>query len=128
MKKLTLVASIVLFWSCSSGSEDETVIGNWDAKWTTLPESFPGVEGVDFEMDGSVKFTRDSITISAYGYPGCIFSEDTLIHTLKWQISQDSLKLVNADNIHGMTYIIKELSESNMELVMMDDIYLSLTR
>ena len=103
-------------------------MGEWKAKWTTLPASFPGVEGVDFEMDGVVQFTADSITISAYGYEGCIFSEDTLTHTLKWQISQDSLKLVNADNIHGMTYMIKELSEDKIELVMMDDIFLSLKR
>ena len=121
---------ISLCWSCTNTTQESEspFLGTWTAKWKTLPESYPGVTGVDFTMDGVVKFYPDSASILAYGYQGCIFSEDTLSHSLQWKLSNDSLHLVNDNDVYGMMYKVVAQEENKIELMLMEDIFLTLTR
>ncbi|MEM9324341.1 MAG: hypothetical protein AAGA85_01740 [Bacteroidota bacterium] len=119
----------LLLLACSGDSEkDAAFLGNWEAQWRTLPESFPGMEDMDFTMSGKVKFSSDSVSITAYGYEGCIFSEDTLVHSLDWKVADDTLHLLNEADVYGMSYKVVSKSDQQIELQLMDDIFLTLTK
>jgi len=129
--QFVFLLSGVFLLSCGTSEEPSEVRSldrEWVAEWRTLPESFPGVENVDFTMNGKISFSSDSVTIMAYGYEGCIFSEDTLSHTLRWVMKGDSLQLINEDDIQGMTYIVKSMTDEKIDMVMMEDIFLTLSK
>lgn len=131
MRNFVRAGLLLALWACSGGDEKNAhsgVLGSWNAKWSTSPAAFPGVENVEFEMDGVVDFFSDSVAIAAFGYKGCIFSEDTLQHSLEWRISNDTLHLINKNDVYGMTYKILEMEEAKIELMLMDDIFLTLTK
>ncbi len=132
MRLLFLIIATSLVWSCSNKNSDESeslLIGTWNAQWITDPASFPGVSDIkSYSMDGEITFYPDSVEISAYGFPGCIFSSDTLRHSLKWVISNDTLSFLNEDDVYGMSYTIKGIKENAVELQLMDDIFLNLKK
>lgn len=131
MKKLKFILLGVLF-SCSAGKEDANRpsewMGNWKAVWETPQEAYPGVEDMEFFMDGNFNFVGDSLTVTNHGYPGCIFAADTLKHTQSWKISGDTLICYNDPATPGMTYKIKRLTEDKIELQLMEDIFVTLTK
>jgi len=121
--------SLMLLVGCARDAEkDDSFLGNWEAHWRTLPESFPGMEDMNFTMSGKLKFSSDSVSITAYGYEGCIFSEDTLEHSLDWKVRNDTLHLLNEADIYGMSYRVVSKSKGKIELQLMDDIFLTLTK
>lgn len=131
MTRIVVILVITLFfYSCSSShfEGESNFIGNWEANWKTLPESFPGMEDVEFTMSGKVDFTENQVSITAYGYEGCIFSEDTLTHTLNWRLSSDTLHLINDDDVYGMSYKVLSSSSEMIELRLMEDIFLTLKK
>lgn len=130
MRNSIVVTSLVFIVVVISGCTSSPVVGSWKAKWTTDPASYPNVDAsVKFTMDGQFKFTADGkVTISAYGHKGCIFSSDTLIHSLNWKLNNDTLKLVNENDVHGMTYSVLNLTTDKMKLQLMEDIFLDLEK
>ena len=125
------ILAVFILWSCSEKSSDvgSTLLGKWQAKWETNPASFPEVNDVkSYTMNGEIIFYPDSVEINAFGFPGCIFSSDTLSHSLKWVISNDTLSFLNEDDIYGMSYKIKEMNESEVTLQLMEDIFLTLKK
>ncbi|MFT5640133.1 MAG: hypothetical protein ACI9A7_000228 [Cyclobacteriaceae bacterium] len=128
---LVLLVAIVSY-SCGSSSEDKEINnleGNWTAKWSTDPASFGEIEGIsDYTMDGNFIFENQMLNIKAYGFEGCVFSTDTLDHNLMWSVSGDSLVLINDDETPGMVYQIKSKTEEKIELQLLDDIMLTLTK
>ncbi|MFT7035127.1 MAG: hypothetical protein ACJA2S_003649 [Cyclobacteriaceae bacterium] len=132
MRTIKLLANIliVLAFSSACSQSESGVEGEWKAKWTTDPASYPGVDAsVKFTMDGQFEFSKDGrVTISAYGHKGCIFSSDTLIHSLNWNLNNDTLKLVNENDVHGMTYSVLTLTSDKMKLQLMEDIFLDLEK
>lgn len=132
MKKLFILLPIFLF-SCSSSTEEkparpEDWRGQWAAKWETPPESYPGVDDMDFTMNGNFLFTKDSLTVTAMGYPSCIFNVDTLSHTQTWYVSNDSLFLVNEPGSIGMTYKVLSKTSDKIQLQLMQDIFITLQK
>ena len=127
---------LFLLLGCTSNREntnseiDETWVGKWQAEWKTAAEAFPDVTGIDhFSMNGNLTFSSDgSVEIAAFGFPGCIFSSDTLQHQLTWQVRNDTLSLRSEDDPYGIPYNIIELSGEKVELRLMGDITLTLTR
>ena len=119
---------------CSGPKEQERdqhpLVGEWSALWKTSPEAFPGVTGIEkFTMDGKLTFNQNGqVDIAAFGFPGCIFSSDTMRHQLHWNVSNDTLSLASENDPYGMPYQIITLGSSNVELRLMDDIYLSLSK
>lgn len=79
-------------------------------------------------MDGSFVFTADSLTVTANGYPDCIFNIDTLSHTQSWYVSNDTLFLVNDPESPGMTYRVASKSEDRIRLQLMEDIFVTLSK
>lgn len=139
-KTLLVLATITVVVSgCTSkksqkevllSTQAQDVIGKWKAQWVTDPASYPDVDpSVNFTMNGKFEFdSKGKVTISAYGYKGCIFSSDTLVHSLNWKLKNDTLQLINENDMHGMTYSVLNLSTEKMKLQLMDDIFLNLNK
>lgn len=132
LNKVSLMFILATLVACSTGEKEETrdlLEGEWVAQWDTDPSSFPEVSDASiYTMDGNFRFKGDEVTVTAFGFPGCIFSTDTLSHTLNWKISNDTLSLVNEGDIYGMTYRILELKPDQVKLKLMDDITVTLNR
>jgi len=128
--RYSIVAVAVVFTSCTRQSDESLPFqGKWKASWKTSKEAFPDVsDDIAMTMEGWVEFDNDEVTITAYGYPGCIFSTDTLEHSQKWTVRHDTLELLNEGDVHGIAYLMKETSDDHIELVLMGDIFLDLTR
>ncbi len=137
MKKNLLFFVITLVVSCTGTPEKprpDDWQGNWRAVWETPPESYPGMENVEFSMTGNFMFSEDSLTVQANGFDGCIFHSDTLTHTQSWYIvksieSEDSLLVsYNDPDQVGLTYKVNSKSEDKIVLQMLDDIFITLTK
>ncbi|MGL1889577.1 MAG: hypothetical protein OCD76_23890 [Reichenbachiella sp.] len=109
---------------------DATMIGDWNVQWITSPdESMSTDEPINLTMNGKMLIKEDkTITIEAYGYQGCIFGTDTLIHTLNWEINGDTLNLKNLNDEFGIPYVIKDAAEGKVKLQLLDDVFLFLTK
>ena len=79
-------------------------------------------------MNGNFIFTADSLTVTAQGFEGCIFNSDTLTHTQSWYVENDTLFLMNDPDLPGMTYQIKSKSANTIELQLMEDIFVTLSK
>lgn len=130
MKKLLPVVLAFVIVACSSSREEaDTWNGEWRAIWETDPASFAGIDGItSFAMNGKLTFAAEKVTIEAYGHKGCAFGEDTLNHTLFWEVKNDSLILTNSEDTPGMDYRIKSKADKKIELQLLEDIYLTLER
>ena len=133
MKKILLFAIVVvILTSCGSSSNENerpsVWIGKWEAAWETLSDSYPDLTDIEFYMNGRFVFSEDSLTVINNGYPGCIFAADTLKHTQCWKVSNDTLISYNDASTPGMTYKVKSLSENKIELQLMEDIFITLTK
>jgi len=125
-----LLSLFVLFTFCNDKNSEKSLFqGKWKANWSTSKEAFPEVgNDVALNMEGWVEFDEDEVTITAYGFPGCIFSADTLTHSQKWVLRSDTLELLNEGDMRGISYLLKEKTDSRVQLVLMGDIFLDLTR
>lgn len=137
MKRILPFYLVVFIFSCTSTPEKprpEDWQGNWKAVWETPPESYPGIEDVEFTMTGNFVFDADSLTVQANGFDGCIFHSDTLTHTQSWYVvksvtSQDSLLVsFNDPGQVGLTYKINSKSADKIVLQMLDDIFITLSK
>ncbi|MCK5208501.1 MAG: hypothetical protein KAQ79_10785, partial [Cyclobacteriaceae bacterium] len=82
---------IVLFLinGCDSNkSKEQEIIGEWKAHWETKADkTMPELNGDNLKMTGLVNFMDNGkVEICAFGYEGCIFSNDTLKNTLNWKL------------------------------------------
>ena len=131
MKKSISIFFLTLLISCTSNQTEERPaewLGNWKAKWETLPESYPTLEDMELYMNGNFIFSNDSLIVKANGFDGCIFNSDTLTHTQSWFVSNDTLFLINDPDQPGMIYTVKSKSETKIKLQLMNDIFVTLTK
>jgi len=131
MRKVFVILAVVFLAACSNSENEITEgwDGEWVATWVTDPASFEGIEGItDYTMPGKVTFDSTQVNIKAFGFEGCVFSKDTLDHTLAWKVRNDSLILINDEDTPGMVYTIKEKTESKISLQLMEDIFLELEK
>ena len=137
MKRILPFFLFIFILSCTSIPEKprpEDWQGAWNALWETPPESYPGIEDVEFTMTGKFTFLEDSLTVQANGYDGCIFHSDTLTHTQSWYVvkstaNKDSLLVsFNEPDQVGLTYKINSKTEDKIVLQMLDDIFITLSK
>lgn len=108
----------------------ETILGEWKAHWETkADESFSELKAENLQMEGIIKFNADGkVEISAFGYDGCIFSDDTLRNILNWKIDDSVIRFIDNGDEHGLPYTINKFTNSEMHLTLLDDINLTLSR
>jgi hypothetical protein len=129
-KFLFLYFLILILVSCDTHKKpSQRLLGEWSATWSMQPEAFPDVHDQTFVMNGKVDFLEEgSVKILAFGYPGCIFSSDTLLNQLQWRLQNDTINLINDADQFNLSYRIMEMSETLVQLELMEDIHLTLTR
>jgi hypothetical protein len=128
---ILVLGTVGLFFYYSQQADSKRFFGSWKASWKTSPASFAGIDAfTDFEMDGEFIFTKDSVTIIANGFPGCVFGVDTLSHTQAWKLSvaADTLDLISEGGMVGISYKINGLSDQFVELQLLEDIFISLEK
>lgn len=79
-------------------------------------------------MNGSFLFTSDSLTVTANGFEGSIFGADTLAHTQIWYVQNDTLFLLSDPEVQGMTYVVKSKSANQIQLQLLDDMFVTLSK
>lgn len=136
--QLTLLIGLLFLTlsSCDPAKErakeiSESLVGDWKVQWVTYPDkNAPLDESINYTMNGLMNIEAEGkITINAYGYKGCIFGTDTLIHTLNWEVKSDTvLNLTNDGDKYGIPYTIKELTDSKVKLQLVEDVFLFLTK
>lgn len=111
----------LLLFSIVSCNQKKSLDGIWKAKWTTSPANYSGIgQNKKFEMDGIFKFDGDKLTITAMGYPNCIFNSDTIQNTQNWELEANKLILSNENKSGGIQYDIISKNEHTMTLKLMD--------
>ena len=68
------------------------------------------------------------VEISAFGYDGCIFSDDTLKNILNWKLDDTVLRFIDQGDDHGLPYTINKFTDTEMQLTLLEDINLTLSR
>jgi len=130
MKRLTFIL-LVLVGACTTPTEKEAWQGAWIAKWETDRKA-PGYEIIPadyaFEMNGRFDFAEAKVTISAYGFPKCIFQTDTTVFTQSWVLRGDTLELQNQPGEFGLQYKVLEQTADTIRLQLVDDIFITLTK
>ena len=102
-------------------------IGQWNAIWV-FRHSDHGNDR-NGNMQGQMVFHENGVVgIEARGYPGCVFSSDTIKNELMWKVKNDSLYLYNPNDHFQLSYFIQKASDSTIELKLLDDIFVTLKR
>ena len=128
---VVMTGVVAIYFIFFHSSPRKTFLGEWSAKWKTSPESFAGIDSfTSFEMDGTFIFSKDSVTVIAMGFPGCVFGVDTLSHTQEWSLSsgRDTLNLISEGGLIGISYKVNGLSDQYVELQLLEDIFISLEK
>ena len=129
---ISVVFGLLVFVNCCGPKKDreELIIGDWNAYWETKPdESLPGLAGENLKMNGIVKFMDDGkAEIYAYGFEGCIFSDDTLKSIINWKLDDTVLRFIDKGDEHGLPYTIAKFSNHELQLTLLEDINLTLSR
>ena len=106
----------------------QEIVGKWNAKWTITDEDNQR-KGNEHEMKGYMNFSQNGLVqIKAFGYNGCVFSNDTIENELAYIVTSDSLILYNKQAHFNLTYLITTSSDREFKLQLMDDILITLTR
>lgn len=129
----TVITLFIILFSlgCSSNRpKEEIIIGKWKAHWETkADESLPGIDGESLKMNGEFQFMENGkVEISAFGFEGCIFSDDTLYNILNWKLDDTVLRFIDKDDDHGLPYAINEFTNNKLHLILLEDINLTLSR
>ena len=106
------------------------LVGEWTAHWeTTLEDSLMEISEEGLRMNGRIVFKPDGTAeISAYGFKGCIFSDDTLVSDISWKLDDNVLRFMDKGDEQGLPYNIKQMTDKELQLTLLDDIRLTLTR
>jgi len=126
-----LTVALLSLSGCDNNQQNEdNIIGEWEAHWETkADESFSELKAENLHMNGVIRFNSDGkVEISAYGYDGCIFSDDTLINILNWKMDDSVLRFIDQGDDSGLPYTIKKLTSDEMHLTLLEDINLTLRR
>lgn len=127
------ILSILLIFVYGCGTkmtQEEEILGEWKAHWETkADESMPDLGAENLIMNGVITFMENGkVEISAFGYDGCIFSDDTLKNILNWKIEETELRFIDSGDDHGLPYTINKFSSDELHLTLLEDISLTLIR
>lgn len=103
--------------------------GTWNAEWEMMTSpSAPG-KPESHRMNGFMQFKDNgSVSITIYGYQGCIFSSDTIHNELNYKIEDDSLTIYNGEDQFQLSYLIESFSTDEIQLQLMEDIGVTLRK
>ncbi len=111
-------------------SKEEIILGQWNAFWETrADDNMSEISAEHLRMNGILNFMEDGkVEIAAYGFQGCIFSDDTLQNTLSWKLDDSVLRFIDQGDEHGLPYTIQKFTSNELRLTLLEDINLTLSR
>lgn len=99
--------------------------GKWEATWKIQNGSM--LTDHESSMRGHMNFKNNGkVEVVAYGYPGCLFSNDTIQNELQWNVQRDSLIFYSPQDNFSLIYIVEEAATGEIQLRLMDDIFITL--
>ena len=102
------------------------LLGRWNAQWVIKNQNL--AKKSNDKMNGYMMFKDNgNVSVQASGFPGCIFSSDTIKNELMWKISNDSLHLYNQNDHFKLSYLINNATDTKIELRLLD-IFVTLKR
>ena len=116
---------------CSSNrSNEDKIVGEWKAHWETkADDNFSELKAENLKMEGFMRFNADGkVEIAAFGYEGCIFSDDTMRNVLNWKIDDSVIRFIDNGDDYGLPYTIRKITSNEMHLTLLEDINLILLR
>ncbi|MTI30451.1 hypothetical protein [Xanthovirga aplysinae] len=129
---LSAFLSLILqMFSCATTkNKEELIVGEWNAEWKTTPaDSTDERNELQYNMNGKIVFQSNGLVeVVGYGFPGCVFSNDTLMNKLHWSLGPGTISMHNLKDQFDMKYNIRRLNHAELELSLMNDITLRLTR
>ena len=129
---LPMISAIIfLIGGCNSKlNREQEILGEWNAHWETdFDESMPDLTSDNLKMNGILNFMPDGkVEISAFGYAGCIFSDDTLKNVLNWKLEDSILRFIDSGDEHGLPYTISKFTTNELQLTLLEDISLTLSK
>lgn len=124
-----LTSALLLVISSSfnaAQNQDKQWEGHWEALWQIKNAAYADSDDI---MRGYMEFkSNGQMKITAYGYPGCLFSNDTIYNELSWKAIGDSLVLYSDQDKFNLIYTIRKASSDEVLLQLMDDIFVTLKR
>lgn len=125
-----LITCIFTLPAIAQNTQD-ILIGKWQAEWE-MAGNAPEIEvtgGKDQYMLGKMEFLEGGeVKIDAFGYPGCLFSNDTINNQLNWVLLKDTIRLYSKDQQFSLEYAIQNMEETFIKLNLMGDIFITLRR
>lgn len=143
MKTITQIFSIFIFsiilLSCNTNKEkqnenttkspSETIIGQWKARWEISGEEVQDFPEYRKKMEGKMNFRDDGeVTITSFGFDECLIKTDTSVDVMRWKIDDGTLRIIDKKDVNGIPYSIQNFERNKIQLSLMDDIHLTLTR
>lgn len=130
MKTGVFLLFILTFILVACSDEKPSMIGEWNATWIADPSGYPDSLDADkYRMKGVWTFNEDqTMSILAYGCKECIFGEDTLQNSQKWEIKGDTIVLINDQNIEGLLCKIVEQEQDFIRLQLLSDMFVTLEK
>jgi len=124
--------NLLIYYSCTLEKEkmSDPLVGKWNARWELInPEMINIFEPDQMIMHGEVIFNQDNYAkIRAFGFEGCAFTSDTSENQLIYKKNDSTINLLNSNNEVIFSYFIKDEGIDFVQLLLMDDIELTLTR
>lgn len=140
MKKIAyffLALGLQIIFCCSgketSGAEvdelAENIVGQWDSQWEMTGEEVKEYPARQRKMSGEMVFKNNGeVEVTTYGFEGCIFMSDTATNKMNWKIENQVLRFMDKKDVHGIPYSIESIRDDRIELMIMENIHLTLTR
>ncbi len=123
---------IILFTGCIEDKREHApeLTGCWQARWELSDEELLKLfSPEDMIMNGEFVFQNDQmVNIRAFGYPGCVFTPDTTENQLYYQINDSVLNIINHSKEVVFIYDVNERQNDYINLSLMNDIRLILTK
>ena len=129
--KSTLLVFLYLMLLTQSDyrTKSDTFLGDWKAQWSiSSNDKLVKDTSASFVMNGVFSFHNNgSVVIKGFGYPGCIFSEDTIMYQTRWFLNLDQLVIGN-DKTNQFSYQIETADSDHIKLLLLGDIHLILDK
>jgi len=117
------------FFEINYEDESNSLLGSWRAEWSISKNNkFFLSSSKSSVMHGLISFdNKGSVIIQGFGYPDCLFSEDTIIYNTKWFVKNE--QLIIGDKVSNQFYYnIKSIDSNKITMTILNDINLVLTK
>tara|TARA_B100000929_G_C15197288_1_gene314473 strand:- start:37 stop:423 length:387 start_codon:yes stop_codon:yes gene_type:complete len=126
---LVIFLNLTILFDANYNMNSNPFVGHWKAQWSMSKNSqFVLSSDKSSLMYGFFSFEKEgSVSIKGFGYPDCLFSEDTISYNTNWFTFNNQLFIGNNEE-NKFNYNIQSIKNNEIKLILLDDISLILTK